>query len=367
MRGKEVYDQAEKTQDRQISINAIYLRTSISQGYKRHNQNKTQIKNKEEDNIMKLKKVLTIALSSILVLAAIPFSAFADNDNLANGKYEADVEMYKQTEDSLSMSDALFAGKVDITVKDGQASIITYVAYPVPSFPTLGTNGTITDFKVKHKGQTYNGTLDITSKPLKSMKADSPAFGIVQSQPIPTEVITVKAPVSVLEEEFINTEAYVAVVMNTNVKFRMKLSNLTLVEAEGNNSGNSGTTPSTTDSKEVTIKASIAASQATYSVVIPESISFGELNRNQDNQKNYDVSVTMGTGTTGVVKVSAAAAGELVLGDDKIPFTNDFGSKEFTATKTETGTLTVLGKDLKNKKPGDYRGTTSFNIEYRTQ
>lgn len=312
---------------------------------------------------MRFKKIVTFALSSMLLLAAMPFSSFAKNENLANGKYEADVEMYHQTEDKLSMAGALFAGKVDVVVKDGQAEIKTYVAFPVPAFSEMGKNGTITDFKFKYNDQTYNGTLDITSKPLKSMKADSPAFGIVQSQPISTEVITVKAPVAILQEDYINTEAYVAVVMNSNVKFRMKLSNLTLV----NSGGGDDPTPST-EKKEVTIKASVAASQVTYNVVIPESISLGELSRSQDNHKEYAVSVTMSEGTGGGhVKVSAEASGELLSGSEKIPFANDFGSKEFTESKTENATLTVLGADVKNKKPGDYRGTTSFNIEYRTQ
>ena len=73
-----------------------------------------------------------------------------------------------------------------------------------------------------------------------------------------------------------------------------------------------------------------------------------------------------GTGG-GHVKVSAEASGELLSGSEKISFANDFGSKEFTESKTENATLTVLGADVKNKKPGDYRGTTSFNIEYRAQ
>ena len=112
----------------------------------------------------------------------------------------------------------------------------------------------------------------------------------------------------------------------------------------------------------------MAASQVTYNVVIPESISLGELSRSQDNHKEYAVSVTMSEGTGGGhVKVSAEASGELLSGSEKISFANDFGSKEFTESKTENATLTVLGADVKNKKPGDYRGTTSFNIEYRAQ
>ncbi len=311
---------------------------------------------------MKLNKMLAIAMSSVLVFSALPFTSFADE--VANGKYEMKVSMYKESADELSMSDPLFAEKADVEVKDGEATIKIYVGWPVPNFPTLGPNGTLTDFSMKYNGTDYSGDLDITTKPLKPMKTTNATFGTVAGEAITTEVITVKAPAGILQQEFIDTAAYVAVVMNSNVKFRTKVVELTKIgELDPSNPSD----PSTKESKDVTIKATIAASQAAYSVVIPESINFGELNRNQDNNKNYDVQVTMGAGTTGRVKVSADATGKLLSGSEEIPFGNNFGSKEFTQTGTETGTLTVLKNDMQNKAPGEYKGTTSFSIEYTAQ
>ena len=150
--------------------------------------------------------------------------------------------------------------------------------------------------------------------------------------------------------------------MHSNVKFDLKLENIKLVKAAEGGEDKPGK-----NDRSLTVKATVAATQSTYTVTIPEAISMGELKLKQDNEKNYDVKVDIEAGNdAGYVKISAADQGELKAGGSSIAFRNNFGTKEFRQSGTESATLSVLAKDLKNKKPGDYTGTTVFHIEYLT-
>ncbi len=158
-----------------------------------------------------------------------------EDTSLADGQYTVDVYMFKQNKDSLSMSNDMFTEKADITVSGDKVELKLYVAYPIPAFPTLGQDGTLSDVKVMYGGQTYEATYDITTKPLKPARSTNLGFGLVKGEMIPMQVITISdLPKEILLEDRVPLSAYVNVVMNTNVKFDMVFSNLKLVGNDPN-------------------------------------------------------------------------------------------------------------------------------------
>lgn len=151
----------------------------------------------------------------------------------ADGKYTADVVMNKDGADQPSMCDALFGGQVDVEVRDGKAVVKLYVAYPIPSFPEDGKDGTLKDFTVTYRGEQYVAASDITSKPTFVVKADNPMFGMVKGEKVPAQVLTVELPAAALTAEKLDVTAFVNSVMHSNVDFDLCLTNLTAAEPAG--------------------------------------------------------------------------------------------------------------------------------------
>ncbi len=134
--------------------------------------------------------------------------------------------MMQETQDQPSMCDVMFAEKADVALHGDKVTLKFYVAFPVPAFPDMGTDGTLKDFKVTYNGETYTATSDIDSKPLMTVKADNPGFGLKKGDQIPSQVLTLTLPKAALEESMLPTTAFVNVVMGMNVNFRMALSDL---------------------------------------------------------------------------------------------------------------------------------------------
>ena len=137
-----------------------------------------------------------------------------------------DLTMLNETKDTPSMCDIMFDRTAKVTVTGDSAIMELLVAYPVPAFPTLGTDGTLKNFAVQYNGVSYEATSDITTKPLMTVKDNNPGFGLVKGDKIPAQVLTVELPRAALLEETLLVNTYVNVVMNTDVAFRMQLSNL---------------------------------------------------------------------------------------------------------------------------------------------
>ncbi len=311
---------------------------------------------------MKLKKMLTTVVAAALLMGNMTIPTFAEQTGRVDGTYTAKSTMLAQGKTTLSMCDPLFVETADITISGDNAVIKSYVAFPVPAFPEDGKEGTVQNVSLSYQGQNYDAVLDLETKPLKPMKKTVPLFGTTEGKEISTEIVSFTVPKAALDEEVLTVSAYVGVVMHSNVKFDLKLENIKLVKAAEGGEDKPGK-----NDRSLTVKATVAATQSTYTVTIPEAISMGELKLKQDNEKNYDVKVDIEAGNdAGYVKISAADQGELKAGGSSIAFRNNFGTKEFRQSGTESATLSVLAKDLKNKKPGDYTGTTVFHIEYLT-
>ena len=153
--------------------------------------------------------------------------------SVADGQYTADLLMNQDGKDKASMCDALFGPQVDITVENGMATLKVYVAYPVPSMPEAGKDGTLKNFTIDFNGRQYVAASDITSKPTFIAKASNPMFGMNKGQEVQAQVLTVELPAAALEAKHLDTSAFVNVVMNSDQYFDMVLSNLTKVEPQG--------------------------------------------------------------------------------------------------------------------------------------
>ena len=139
-----------------------------------------------------------------------------------------DIVMNHETKDQPSMCDPLFGAKADIVVKGDQATLKVYVANPVPAFPEQGADGTVKNVKLTYAGQEYVAESDITTKPMMAAKVTNALFGLTQGTEIPAQVLTFTVPKEALSETSLKIDAFVNVVMNTDVVFRMMLSNLVL-------------------------------------------------------------------------------------------------------------------------------------------
>ncbi len=134
------------------------------------------------------------------------------------------ITMNKDGEQNPSMCDPMFAEKAAVEIHGENAVLKLFVAYPIPGFPNLGTDGTLKNFTISYGGKEYVAKSDITSKPTMTVKADSSGFGLVKGDEITAQVLTVELPKAALNEQLLNAKAYVNVVMNKDVQFDMVLS-----------------------------------------------------------------------------------------------------------------------------------------------
>ena len=150
---------------------------------------------------------------------------------LADGNYTAAATMLHETKDQPSMCDAMFAQNVSVKVRGDEAVLKMLVANPVPGFPEQGADGTVKNFKVTYDGKQYNAESDITTKPMMTAKADNPLFKLEKGKQYPAQIVTVKLPnAAIAEGELLKTDAYVNVVMMSDVTFRLKLENITEID-----------------------------------------------------------------------------------------------------------------------------------------
>ena len=176
-----------------------------------------------------MSKTIAWILTLVMVITMMPAQAFASSA-IKHGTVE--IEMLQETKDSPSMCDPLFAKNADVTVKDGIATLKVMVANPVPGFPDQGEDGTVKNFKIVYNDQEYKADSDIKTKPKMKAKADNSLFGLTKDLEYAAQVLTLNIPEAALAEEKLPVAAYVNVVMNSDVNFNMKLSNLKLEDSK---------------------------------------------------------------------------------------------------------------------------------------
>ena len=139
-----------------------------------------------------------------------------------------DTEMKHESKDQNSMCDIMFNRQADVSVKDNMATLKLYVANPVPGFPDQGADGTVKNFVVQYKGVGYPAKSELNTGAKMTAKQSNPVFGFEQGKQYAAQVLSVTLPKEALNEDMLTVNTFVNVVMNTDVGFRIKLSNLDL-------------------------------------------------------------------------------------------------------------------------------------------
>lgn len=255
------------------------------------------------------------------------------------------------------MCDPIFVHEAELALTADNAELTFYVAYPIPSFPDLGTDGTILDVVLTVDGTEYTAESDITTKPEKVFDTTASLFGITEGESYPTQVLTVDLPrdaVDDLEAGTVSASAYVNSVMNSTQNFFIQVTNIQSVGGA--------------DTKDMQITADVqeVVSEPTYTVTVPGSVELGTLSTEEDNSSPYTVDVAA-SNLNGTLSVSAPETGNLTNGDNTLAFANSFGTQNVTADTEDgklSGAISVSASDVAAAAAGNYTGTTTFSITY---
>lgn len=314
---------------------------------------------------MRLKKLMTGALSVAMLGTMMCTTAFAAD--YTDGDYTGEIHFLNANgTGAASMCDPIFVHEAEVTLDADSAELTFYVAYPIPAFPSMGTDGTILDVKFTVNDTEYTAESNITTKPEKVFDTTSGLFGITEGESYPTQVLTVDLPrdaVDDLEAGTVAASAYVNSVMNSTQNFFVQVTDLQPVGGEE--------TPSepSADTQDMQITANVeeSVSAPDYSVTVPSAVSMGTLSADEDNTMEYTVDLAA-SDLNGTVSVTAPESGSLTSGGNTLSFANSFGTQSVNADteKTELSGTIHIGKDaVAAAKAGNYTGTTTFSITYK--
>ena len=308
---------------------------------------------------------MTGALSVAMLGTMMCTTAFAAD--YTDGDYTGEIHFLNANgTGAASMCDPIFVHEAEVTLDADSAELTFYVAYPIPAFPSMGTDGTILDVKFTVNDTEYTAESDITTKPEKVFDTTSGLFGITEGESYPTQVLTVDLPrdaVDDLEAGTVAASAYVNSVMNSTQNFFVQVTDLQPVGGEE--------TPSepSADTQDMQITANVeeSVSAPDYSVTVPSAVSMGTLSADEDNTMEYTVDLAA-SDLNGTVSVTAPESGSLTSGGNTLSFANSFGTQSVNADteKTELSGTIRIGKDaVAAAKAGNYTGTTTFSITYK--
>ena len=154
-------------------------------------------------------------------------SGLEKNTGLENGVYKTMIDLLHESQEQRSIYDILFDSNVDIVVKDDEATLKLLVVNPVPAFPNLGADGTVKNVVINYDGQNYTAESQLGTDAKMTPKDENPSFGLEVGKEYSAQVLTVKLPVAAIHDNaFLNTKAYMNVLFNTDVTFRIALGNL---------------------------------------------------------------------------------------------------------------------------------------------
>lgn len=307
-------------------------------------------------NVLKRMTSAALALVMAIGIGATAASAAAP---YADGAYTAKVAFLHETDEKPSMCNVLFDHDADIKVTGENAAISVYAAYPVPAFPTMGTDGTLKYMSITIDGTEYKAVSDIATKPLREFDETGSGFKVTAGEKYETQVLTFTIPTAKLDSlaTAVKAAAFVNPVMNTEVAMRFQLTDIT-------GSAAPEVKPSETSTKGMNITAEIAAPAPSYTVTIPESVSMGSLSTEKDNVFGYKVDVDAKNLGNGSVEVSAPSEGILNNGDHQLAFANSFGTQKASETAALNGEFSIAAKDVAAAAAGNYTGTATFTIRY---
>ena len=309
---------------------------------------------------MRLNKIVSGAAVAAMLGTMMCTTAFAAD--YTDGDYTGEIHFLNANgSGNYSMCDPIFVHEAELALTADNAELTFYVAYPIPSFPDLGTDGTILDVVLTVDGTGYTAESDITTKPEKVFDTTASLFGITEGESYPTQVLTVDLPrdaVDDLETGTVSASAYVNSVMNSTQNFLIQVTNIQSV---------GGTTePADTKDMQITADVQEVVSEPTYTVTVPGSVELGTLSTEEDNSSPYTVDVAA-SNLNGTLSVSAPETGNLTSGDNTLAFANSFGTQNVTADTENgklSGAISVSASDVAAAAAGNYTGTTTFSITY---
>ena len=310
---------------------------------------------------MRLNKIVSGAAAAAMLGTMMCTTAFAAD--YTDGDYTGEIHFLNANgSGNYSMCDPIVVHEAELALTADNAELTFYVAYPIPAFPDLGTDGTILDVVLTVDGTGYTAESDITTKPEKVFDTTAGGlFGITEGESYPTQVLTVDLPrdaVDDLEAGTVSASAYVNSVMNSTQNFLIQVTNIQSVGGE--------TEPADTKDMQITADVQEVVSEPTYTVTVPGSVELGTLSTEEDNSSPYTVDVAA-SNLNGTLSVSAPETGNLTSGDNTLAFANSFGTQNVTADTEDgklSGAISVSASDVAAAAAGNYTGTTTFSITY---
>ena len=288
---------------------------------------------------MRLNKIVSGAAVAAMLGTMMCTTAFAAD--YTDGNYTGEIHFLNANgSGAASMCDPIFVHEAELALTADNAELTFYVAYPIPAFPAMGTDGTILDVVLTVNDTEYTAESDITTKPEKVFDTTSSLFGITEGESYPTQVLTVDLPrdaVDDLEAGTVAASAYVNSVMNSTQNFFVQVTDLQSVGGE------------TEDPDQPEVPA-----EDTQDMQIA------------DNSLTYTVDVEA-SNLNGNLSVSAPGTGNLTSGDNTLAFANSFGTQNVTADTENgqlSGAISVSASDVAKAAAGNYTGTTTFSITY---
>lgn len=310
---------------------------------------------------MRLNKIVSGAAAAAMLGTMMCTTAFAAD--YTDGDYTGEIHFLNANgSGDYSMCDPIFVHEAELALTADNAELTFYVAYPIPSFPDLGTDGTILDVVLTVDGTEYTAESDITTKPEKVFDTTATLFGITEGESYPTQVLTVDLPrdaVDDLEAGTVSASAYVNSVMNSTQNFFIQVTNIQSVGGE---------TEPAEETQDMQISADVeeVVSAPDYTITVPSTVALGTLSTEEDNSLPYTVDVAA-SNLNGTLSVSAPETGNLTSGDNTLAFANSFGTQNVTADTENgklSGAISVSASDVAAAAAGNYTGTTTFSITY---
>ena len=317
---------------------------------------------------MRLNKIVSGAAVAAMLGTMMCTTAFAAD--YTDGNYTGEIHFLNANgSGAASMCDPIFVHEAELALTADNAELTFYVAYPIPAFPAMGTDGTILDVVLTVNDTEYTAESDITTKPEKVFDTTSSLFGITEGESYPTQVLTVDLPrdaVDDLEAGTVNASAYVNSVMNSTQNFFIQVTNIQSVGGETEEPDQPEVPAEETQDMQISADVKEAVSTPDYTVTVPSTVALGTLSTEEDNSLPYTVDVAA-SNLNGTLSVSAPETGNLTSGDNTLAFANSFGTQNVTADTENgklSGAISVSASDVAAAAAGNYTGTTTFSITY---
>ena len=317
---------------------------------------------------MRLNKIVSGAAAAAMLGTMMCTTAFAAD--YTDGDYTGEIHFLNANgSGDYSMCDPIFVHEAELALTADNAELTFYVAYPIPSFPDLGTDGTILDVVLTVDGTEYTAESDITTKPEKVFDTTVTLFGITEGESYPTQVLTVDLPrdaVDDLEAGTVNASAYVNSVMNSTQNFFIQVTNIQSVGGETEEPDQPEVPAEETQDMQISADVKEVVSTPDYTITVPSTVALGTLSTEEDNSLPYTVDVAA-SNLNGTLSVSAPETGNLTSGDNTLAFANSFGTQNVTADTENgklSGAISVSASDVAAAAAGNYTGTTTFSITY---